>query len=538
MSTRKVHHAAPHLFVVVKVKQIEAEPDAVSTFFHGETAVKLRASLLSATGNVISTKKSRPLLNFEDEINYVLELPVSIDEYEDLVLQSIILPTESSGKDNVHHANQSVISLELLSIRSTTEGLMNEDTQVVGDAVTIPFMDALNGLLIPATEPERVHEYEIKRSGQSQAIMALKMWAELGTDYLVQDAAITAVNQGISDLPEHSSNMAGHKVVLTVKDNLEAIARSLAIDPVNDADLLWIARELMESPPPPFWVKVNLHDGLAYQNMRTGMTSDTHPALPYFQKLAEKEKQRLRNAYNFREEMHSGGTWIRLGNASERYFYNFQEDHRIEEKSQLPPNSRVTEALPLLVQPHQVNGIGKTGNKAGDPIIRTLTFYTWWKEGTSDGMKRYTTKIQFDLMTQNFIVSFEDSHDAVTLSQVVGRYGPLTQWDLHVTGVINLLGRKTTLKQCDACTLRWLEYRARRLVNLRTAFKDELAKYDKTIKKKEYIFPSFRKDGRTDLAPIIRHIEELYARLSKYRSGLAKKMLNGFEEILSLALLK
>jgi len=104
-----------------------------------------------------------------------------------------------------------------------------------------------------------------------------------------------------------------------------------------------------------------------------------------------------------------------------------------------------------------VNGTTNIGN--GSRKIRRLTFYTWWKEGTVDGLKRFTTKIVYDLATQNFIISFQDSHDPVTLSEVVGRNGPLTQWDLRVTGVIDLLGRKTTLMQCDESTLKWLDHR-------------------------------------------------------------------------------
>ena len=150
-------------------------------------------------------------------------------------------------------------------------------------------------------------------------------------------------------------------------------------------------------------------------------------------------------------------------------------------------------------------------------MVRRLTFFSWWKEGTVDGMKRFTTKIVYDLATQNFIISFQDSHDTVTLSevracsaakepthhmcflfsflcavfflvqvvgmaylwftmvfvstmfrcsdwvvfffQVVGRTGPLTQWDLRVNGTIDLLGRRITLMQSDEATLRWIDNR-------------------------------------------------------------------------------
>jgi hypothetical protein len=45
-----------------------------------------------------------------------------------------------------------------------------------------------------------------------------------------------------------------------------------------------------------------------------------------------------------------------------------------------------------------------------------------------------------------------------------------------VTAVVDLLGRKTTLMQCDETTLKWLDHRARKLVKARTAFQDEILK--------------------------------------------------------------
>ena len=36
--------------------------------------------------------------------------------------------------------------------------------------------------------------------------------------------------------------------------------------------------------------------------------------------------------------------------------------------------------------------------------LDTLTFYTWWREGTALGLKRFTTTIEFDLTTCNFNV--------------------------------------------------------------------------------------------------------------------------------------
>ena len=43
------------------------------------------------------------------------------------------------------------------------------------------------------------------------------------------------------------------------------------------------------------------------------------------------------------------------------------------------------------------------GGDLGDGTsVRTLTFYTWWKEGTVDGMKRFTTKIVYVFCMQGF----------------------------------------------------------------------------------------------------------------------------------------
>ena len=121
-------------------------------------------------------------------------------------------------------------------------------------------------------------------------------------------------------------------------------------------------------------------------------------------------------------------------------------------------------------------------------------------------------------------------------------------------------------------------------MKLRAAMKKELQKYDQKLKMKEYLVPPFRKDGQTDLRGIIRQvclktattfaiytndvahircdaqmrcfagllshivsvshlltlfiqIEELFGRLSVYRASVARKMLSGFDECLSLRLL-
>eukprot|EP00750_Incisomonas_marina_P005592 INCI14032.2.p1 GENE.INCI14032.2~~INCI14032.2.p1 ORF type:complete len:489 (-),score=89.17 INCI14032.2:173-1639(-) len=466
-----------------------------------------------------------------------------------------------------------------------------------GASQPIPFLDQLDGLCLPTSEPEHPREYELRLQKKPQALLMVKLWVDASSAFEGVDAGFAAVEEkgshadvesvdGTNQTSSNGSDTAATaessssrrqqqhqpgKVGARDETALERVARQLGIDAAHEPELLWIAREALETPPPPFWVEVPVTSQsreekmvdeedessatMEFMNLRTGVRSRTNPIINYFEQLTAKERQRIGDAISVEQHYTNGDsyevddgrprsepapetTWVRLGDGSQpgsRYFFNFQSREKIEHKADLPQHAQVVEALPSLVEPYRASGGGDLGDGTS---VRTLTFYTWWKEGTVDGMKRFTTKIVYDLATQNFIVTFQDSHDPVTLSEVPGRFGPINQWDLRVTGVINLLGRPTTLMQCDESTLKWLDHRARRIVKLRAAFKTEIMKYDKLMKGKHYIHPAFRKDGKTDLRTIIRQIEELFHRLAKYRASLAKKMLAGFEEVVSLAILR
>ena len=142
------------------------------------------------------------------------------------------------------------------------------------------------------------------------------------------------------------------------------------------------------------------------------------------------------------------------------------------------------------------------GLKAGlpaDPVpgLRFLTFYSWWMES---GTKRYM-EICFDLQSELFQLVLDktvanldlkmmynplyESMGAVTAqdTKVMSmhlheklsgnqhaeslRRPHLQGWDLHVGCRLNILGRPTTLMQCNLLTGKWLEYHAERLERIR-----------------------------------------------------------------------
>ena len=196
--------------------------------------------------------------------------------------------------------------------------------------------------------------------------------------------------------------------------------------------------------------------------------------------------------------------------------------------------------------------------KNPEPGLQTLTFFSWWTEMNT---RRYV-EVSFNMASALFqIVLDKEMHhldrearfNPLTESalEVVGkdtkvmsmhlheklsgaqhmdsrRRDHLDQWDLHVGVQINILGKPTTLMQCSLATGNWLEYQAERLVRIKKAIEEQLAKYEVVklpaafvTKEGPPLSRRVKKRGSDDLRVMRSMVEDLQQRLAQYRPGVA-----------------
>ncbi len=123
-----------------------------------------------------------------------------------------------------------------------------------------------------------------------------------------KDSGVSSVGQGTNNTHTHESFSAPpaldgpymhvEEVVdpsyIPTHDDVMEYARFLGLDPVEDAALLWIAREgLFPTPLPSYW-QVRKHidsDFMEFVNMHTGEVSCEHPNDVYYRQLVQTEKE-------------------------------------------------------------------------------------------------------------------------------------------------------------------------------------------------------------------------------------------------------
>jgi len=358
----------PHLSVIAKICQIEADPEAVAIFFRGPAAITVHVDVV-CNGNVVRSSKSRTLMDFEDDVNCLVEVPISSAQYESIVLSN----AEYCNADDDRYGTYVRLRLTSVPPDDAPEGTDNT-AHHAGESDRIPFIDVLDGVSLPSESPEHPREYDIKLKGKSQAILMVKLWAEPGPTFEGTQAALSSVESITGDEDGDASGNQGSAGQQSKKAQqraldetaLEQVAQQLGIDPVSEPEFLWIAREALETPPPPFWVEVDLGDGPLFQNLRTGAVSEHNPSLAYFVQLTEKERQRIGNAAQRTsgdvaadaddDSEGESSTWIKLGSLDDpekRYFYNFADKERVDNRDDLPQEAKVVESLPSIVEPYQ-----------------------------------------------------------------------------------------------------------------------------------------------------------------------------------------
>lgn len=198
-----------------------------------------------------------------------------------------------------------------------------------------------------------------------------------------------------------------------------------------------------------------------------------------------------------------------------------------------------------------VNGLPKNPV----PELRFLTFSSWW---TEMGTKRYM-ELCFDLESELFQVvldktvnvldpKLENNAHYESLSGIIGkdtkvmsmhlheklsgnqhaeslRRPHLECWDLHVGCRLNVLGRPTTLMQCNLVTGQWLEYHAERLLRIKGALEESLRKYETVPMAAAFASRKAsggKTQGTTDLRTLLNQIEALSMQLERYRPHIAR----------------
>lgn len=176
-----------------------------------------------------------------------------------------------------------------------------------------------------------------------------------------------------------------------------------------------------------------------------------------------------------------------------------------------------------------------TRSKYEAEVPQQLKFSSWWaEESVANGMLVKRVDIAYVVASAEFRVSFRGSDDVVSVSHVLGKYGPVSEYDLHVGATLRLLGRNITLKQADRPTTVWLEQERKRLKGLRDRLATELAKYEVAYErlphlyaKQEAVYTNRGVKGQLGIVPLRRYkteVQELYNHLRDIRPKLAAKL--------------
>lgn len=185
---------------------------------------------------------------------------------------------------------------------------------------------------------------------------------------------------------------------------------------------------------------------------------------------------------------------------------------------------------------HQSSGPNK-GRRGAPP---TLHFTSWWaEESVANNMLWKHVDITYVVESSEFRLRFHGSSDVVSVSHVIGKYGPVTEHDLHVGATLRLLGRHMTLKQAEGPTIEWLESERKRLRSIRDRLATELSKYDLAYDRLRHLYAkqeaTFNKASNTTqggkesmgMVPLRSYkveVDELYNHLGEIRPKLAEKL--------------
>eukprot|EP00948_MAST-09A_sp_MAST-9A-sp1_P003811 g3811.t1 len=333
--------------------------------------------------------------------------------------------------------------------------------------------------------------------------------------------------------------------------DVEHTALILGIDSKLESYLLWVARDALETPLPSGWLyKWNAEESAhGYFNTSTQEFSEAHPSNAFFKEILDQQRTVEVSASKRNEE------WMEFkdeNDPSKIFYYNFitkrtaeslREGDSLISKMKVGASSSNRDGM---AQQNEAKGQKsrrknkKVQNKASSIAMmnmeskveeqEVLEFKSWWNEagGGNKVMSRHYVDIFFQIETGNFQILIDGSEKVYTLSHIEGPHGPIRWQDLHLGAQINILGRKTTLRQASGSTIEWLERKRKKLESLKGTLEVEVKKYEnKAIKGKHKA--RNKGAGTVNLRLICSDIALLSHTLRKYRPKLCDNLIKTFK---------
>ena len=150
-----------------------------------------------------------------------------------------------------------------------------------------------------------------------------------------------------------------------------------------------------------------------------------------------------------------------------------------------------------------------------------LEFTSWWWENSEKQM----IKIVYNTDTNSLQVNIKDL-STITINGPQHASGRnLEVWDMFVGSEIDILGKFTILKHCDAKTAEWNEKNGKKLLKTREKLIQEIRKYDnKPFPQRLLVAYNTNISGGYNLKAILTQILEFRTILMKYRPNLASQI--------------
>lgn len=147
-----------------------------------------------------------------------------------------------------------------------------------------------------------------------------------------------------------------------------------------------------------------------------------------------------------------------------------------------------------------------------------LNFTSWWFEHN----KQHKLELSYFKDSSELLIKIEDIDPVLIKDPYTLNNRKLEAWDLFIGSEIDILGKPTILKSCDANTALWNESNASKLISIRSRLIEEIRKYEsRPFSQKLLVNYSTNVPGGYNLRGIVNQVCELRGILMKYRPSLA-----------------
>lgn len=330
------------------------------------------------------------------------------------------------------------------------------------------------------------------------------------------------------------------------------LARAMGVDLAREPFLAPLVRQLLYTPLPPGWT-CEPGPGGRYVNAATGEVRAEHPAWSFFAQridalrqqeglakhphahaaVASKRAQLVLDRGAVVAEPPPSPCWLDFFDRDGRRFYH---DFATGARSDQPPSVCVTHLPPVrrdrapAYKPARAMQTPMSWALRGaSPPPARLEFKSWFRESSTHcGFVRRELTVRYRVATREFHVRLSGVAKEYVLSHIVGRRGPLDEWDLRVGATIKLFGKTTTLQQANLATGDWIEGEAKRLKRLQMRLHAELQKFGLAAPESVHTGPPKQTFGDTvqkggsDLRTLLVGTATLFAELAKVRADLAE----------------